>query len=483
MSDAPLHVFICHSSEDKPAVEQLAAALRARGIDAWLDKWEIGPGDDIIASINRGLEEAQAGIICFSQHTAQSRWVESEVSALIHARITESKRLIPVKVSEDTYIPPLLRPLAWRSIEEVEAIADGLLHRGAGKPDLRTPETGRAIPVRITLHDRGAQGLQVEVEIEGRNVGAASLSALPRRLSQAQARFQQSMRHATLRSPEMAERTGREADLAELGRALRDLCLPGEAGAELLHTLNAAPVGSTVDVIYEADSPALLALPYEALRLPDDRLLATHEMVSVMRRPAGLDPPAPAPLAGPFKILVAVAAPDEEVSGSAVLDQERELQNILDAVEPAQRSENCQVRILEVGSPAAIGAALRADAYHLLHISCHGLPGGLELEDEDGKALRVNAETLLGPLREAGRPLPMVLLSSCHGVARTARRPAWPRACCVPAFPPCWRCRPPSATTTPRDWPGRSITSWRSGSICCRAAPWPPRAGSWSRSA
>ena len=37
-------VFISHSSKDKPAVEKLAEALRAAGIDAWLDKWEIWLG-------------------------------------------------------------------------------------------------------------------------------------------------------------------------------------------------------------------------------------------------------------------------------------------------------------------------------------------------------------------------------------------------------------------------------------------------------
>lgn len=62
MSDAPAaasakRVFISHSSKDKPAVEKLARALRAKGIDAWLDKWEIAPGDDIVARINEGLEE------------------------------------------------------------------------------------------------------------------------------------------------------------------------------------------------------------------------------------------------------------------------------------------------------------------------------------------------------------------------------------------------------------------------------------------
>ena len=57
-----MRVFISHSSKDKPAVEALA--LRERGIDPWLDKWEIGAGDDIVASINAGLDEAGPGSLC-----------------------------------------------------------------------------------------------------------------------------------------------------------------------------------------------------------------------------------------------------------------------------------------------------------------------------------------------------------------------------------------------------------------------------------
>lgn len=173
-------------------------------------------------------------------------------------------------------------------------------------------------------------------------------------------------------------------------------------------------MGTLVRIQIEAEGPALLGLPFEMLRLPDDRLLATHPAAVLMRCPAGQAVQPNTPLAGPLKILVAVGAPDEETTSSAVLDQERELQNILDAVEPANRLENAQVRFLEVGHPAMIAAALERDAYHVLHISCPGGPGLLELEDEEGRAVPVTAEELIGPLREPGRPLPLVFLNACH---------------------------------------------------------------------
>jgi hypothetical protein len=47
-----MRVFISHASQDKAQVEALALALRERGFETWLDKWELQAGDDLISSIN-----------------------------------------------------------------------------------------------------------------------------------------------------------------------------------------------------------------------------------------------------------------------------------------------------------------------------------------------------------------------------------------------------------------------------------------------
>lgn len=90
-----MRVFLCHSWRDKPAVEALARYLREQGIDAWFDQWEIGPGDDIIARMNEGLKQADAGLIVFSAQSLQSPWVNAEVSSLTYERIKSGQPLIP----------------------------------------------------------------------------------------------------------------------------------------------------------------------------------------------------------------------------------------------------------------------------------------------------------------------------------------------------------------------------------------------------
>jgi hypothetical protein len=375
-----MRVFISHSSKDMAAVEALAQALHQRGIEAWLDKWTVGPGDDIVAKINDGLEQTSAGVIVFSAHSRESRWVSAEVSYLTFAQIQENKVLVPVVVGDDAYVPPLLRPLAFRGIDEVDAIAYALRHRRAGPPPVASPAAGRCERVLVSLRREGAAGVRVRVVLAGQEYGSAVHPALPRALVAARAAFLQGFRTGVRRGPDEAAHAALETQMAGLGRALGELCLPGAAG-EAIANLADAGVGNLVEICFEADDPELLGLPFEAIRLPDDRLLATLEQVVTLRRPVGIAAPPQAPLAGPIKVLIAVGAPDEGFTASAVLDHERELQNILDAVEKAQRLENVEIRILEVGHPQVITAAIERDAYHVLHLSCHGGPGQLELED------------------------------------------------------------------------------------------------------
>ena len=75
------------------------------------------------------------------------------------------------------------------------------------------------------------------------------------------------------------------------------------------------------------------------------------------------------------------------------------------------------MQILEVASLAAIRQALAQDAYHVLHLSAHGSPEAVELEDEDGNPVPVSLAALVEALRLAGRVVPLIVLSSCSGGA------------------------------------------------------------------
>jgi tetratricopeptide (TPR) repeat protein len=412
-----IRVFCSHRSVDKPEVEALAARLRAAGIDAWLDNWEIVAGDSIVSKINAGLEECDVGLLFFSNKThVGGLWYAAEQDSLTQAVIEEGKRVIPVMIDADAPIPPLLRPRARRGIEEFDAIADAI--RGVTrKPLLGKPITEGARRSFVIQLSQPATGRMVLVaRLDEREIGHIDEAPVPRAFAVNLARFLHGHFGSTFRGPrEDAALQSLEQALERLGEELGAALFAAPIGPALEHALNALAVGDQLDLVFETAHPLFLGLPFEAARLPGGRLPALVPGVVVTRRVPVPTQKSGATLPGPLKILVAVGAPDEGRTSSIPLDHERELRDLLDAIEPAAQHGNAQVRILEVGHPDEIRRALAEDAYHVLHLSCHGSPGHIELEDEDGGAVAASAADLVATLRQAGRPLPLVFLSSCHG--------------------------------------------------------------------
>ena len=155
--------------------------------------------------------------------------------------------------------------------------------------------------------------------------------------------------------------------------------------------------------------PELAGLPWEALPSPDGRgPLALHPLVSLYRK---TDAAAARVLPGPLRIVVAIAAPDS--GGGPVLDYERELRNVLAAVRAA-RQDAADVRVVPFATLAAIREELDRGPAHVLHISGHGSPGILDLENEDGTARPVTAEEFVDQAIPPGRMPPVITLSACY---------------------------------------------------------------------
>ncbi|HKV07651.1 MAG TPA: tetratricopeptide repeat protein [Thermoanaerobaculia bacterium] len=164
---------------------------------------------------------------------------------------------------------------------------------------------------------------------------------------------------------------------------------------------------------------ALAGLPWETLRLPGPDgtagpLLALHPSVRLFRAIADLGPTPALPIPGPLRILVAIGSPEEQNARGELLDMERELSRILDAVEPARKQERpAYVRVIDRGTVKAIRDALQIERYHVLHVTCHAGPGVLVLEKEDGSADRVTAQRFCDEALPPGRGVPLVVLAGC----------------------------------------------------------------------
>lgn len=298
-----MKVFISHSSRDKPAVEALARHLRSVGIDAWLDKWEIAPGDDVIARMNEGLGQADAGLIVFSARTMESCWVRAEVSTLTWNRIQGRKLLIPLKASADAEVPPLLEPLCWLDLDDHQRIADALRSRNPSKPPLGPAPTSGVEPVRLTLERRPEGTVSVTAHVAGEGPFQGLHPGLPPALLAARASFLRGFGPGRDLAP--LGLASLEGELATLGRQLAAFCLPEGAEPALRALVDGAGPGLVVEVVIETPDPELMGLPFETLRLADGRLLATQPAVVMLRRGAA-SRRVGVPLAGPLKVLVAV---------------------------------------------------------------------------------------------------------------------------------------------------------------------------------
>lgn len=120
-------VFVSHASEDKERfVLAFATKLRARGVDAWVDRWEMYPGDSLVGKIfDEGLKNARAVIIVLSQNSVNKRWVKEEIDASFVKKVNEGSLLIPV-VLEECPIPECLKHTVWEPINDLERYDEAL---------------------------------------------------------------------------------------------------------------------------------------------------------------------------------------------------------------------------------------------------------------------------------------------------------------------------------------------------------------------
>ena len=56
-------VFLCHNSEDKPAVREIAQQLREKDIKPWLDEEQIRPGTSWQTALERQIENIKSAAV------------------------------------------------------------------------------------------------------------------------------------------------------------------------------------------------------------------------------------------------------------------------------------------------------------------------------------------------------------------------------------------------------------------------------------
>jgi hypothetical protein len=73
--------FISYSHADKSFARRLHDALQGRGIRCWLDEKHLLPGHNIYDEVDRGIRLWDKVLLCCSEHSLTSWWVDNEINA------------------------------------------------------------------------------------------------------------------------------------------------------------------------------------------------------------------------------------------------------------------------------------------------------------------------------------------------------------------------------------------------------------------
>ncbi len=110
-------VFISHATADKDRfVLEFATRLRSNGVDAWVDQWEMNPGDSLVDKLfEEGLKDCDAMIVVLSNQSIASKWVREELNGAVVRKIENRTRLIPVRL-DCCEVPECLKHCIWQDI-------------------------------------------------------------------------------------------------------------------------------------------------------------------------------------------------------------------------------------------------------------------------------------------------------------------------------------------------------------------------------
>ncbi len=223
------------------------------------------------------------------------------------------------------------------------------------------------------------------------------------------------------RGPGNAKRLDKEEkDLATYGQRLYGFLFgDGEKLKSFLEFNDSYRRQARLTLAMHGNASALWRLPWEYLHDGHD-FLALYGRFLLSRVPHGLGQMQPPPAPLPLRILLIVAAPDDQKP----LDTEEEIGVIQAALDEAVRAGRVRVEYLDDATLPAIGDTLRRFQPHVLHYTGHGSydpqkeRSYLALEDDSGTTHPAGIAELRPHLKDAP-DLRLVVLSGCQ-TARTS---------------------------------------------------------------
>jgi formylglycine-generating enzyme required for sulfatase activity len=99
----PLKVFLCHAHADQDTVRALYTRLTRDGVDAWLDKEKLLPGQDWEYEIRKAVRESDVVVVCLSKQFNQAGFRQKEVRLALDTAMEQPEGeifIIPARLEE-----------------------------------------------------------------------------------------------------------------------------------------------------------------------------------------------------------------------------------------------------------------------------------------------------------------------------------------------------------------------------------------------
>jgi formylglycine-generating enzyme required for sulfatase activity len=172
MTNRPLRVFLCHSSDDKPAVRDLYEKLTAYGIDAWLDEKKLLPGQQWKIEIPKAVREADAVIICLSKSfITKEGYVQREMKFALDIALEKPEGtiyLIPARL-ENCKVPDSLNNWHWANLFEAQGMDYLFKSLEVRANSLNLTLASESVRKRLE-HQNQAHLLESELDVKGKHL-------------------------------------------------------------------------------------------------------------------------------------------------------------------------------------------------------------------------------------------------------------------------------------------------------------------------
>ncbi len=171
----PLKVFLCHAHADRDPVRGLYARLTNDGVDAWLDKEKLLPGQDWELEIKKAVREADVVVVCLSKQFNQAGFRQKEVRLALDTAMEKPEGeifIIPARLEECDTLESLRK---WHWVDLYEDDGYEMLMRALRE---RADKIGVEITSNELIKSEASPSSTSTTVVDGLNWAAVSHSTI-----------------------------------------------------------------------------------------------------------------------------------------------------------------------------------------------------------------------------------------------------------------------------------------------------------------